>query len=60
MSAEKLDFFSSSHIDFKFAILKQLNHEWKETFDVNLDPFDATTFLCKVFVGEFILTSNHP
>ena len=57
-SAEKFEFYSSRHTEFTSTVQKWLNHEWKETFDVDLDPFDKTTFPCTVPLVEFILTSN--
>ena len=46
----------SQHNEFTSAVRKWLNHEWKETFDV--DPFDEITFPFIVPAGELILTSN--
>ena len=58
MSAEKFEFNSSQHTEFTSMVQKWLNHKWKETYDVDLDPFDKATFPCRALMGEFILTSN--
>ena len=46
------------HTEFTSVVQKWLNHEWKEEFDVDVDPFDKATFPCIVPMGEFILASN--
>ena len=58
MSAETFEFYSSQHTEFTSAVRKWLNHEWKETFNVDVVLFDETLFPFIAPVGEFILTSN--
>ena len=57
-SAQKIETNLSQHTKFTSDDPKWLNHEWKETFDLDVDPFDETTFLFKVPLGKFILKSN--
>ena len=59
MSAEKFECYSSQHTEFTSVVQKRLNHEWKKTYHINVDPFHETTFPCITPMGEFILTSNY-
>ena len=36
----------------------ETSHKWKETYDVDVDPFDETTLSFILHMGEFFQTSN--
>ena len=42
-----------------FMVQKWLNYEWMPTWDVDVEPFNETTFPYFVPVSELILESNH-
>ena len=41
-------------------VKKRLNHEWVQTFNVDVDPFDETTFPFILPEEEFILNQIIP
>ena len=45
--------------DISSMVWKWLNHEWMQTWDVNVVPFNETTIPHIVPEGEFILKSNY-
>ena len=40
--------------------MNEKKHEWKETYHVDFDPFDQTTFPLFLSVGVFIINQMIP